>query len=81
MSNVTIKREIRKQLHEESNYDETVDDTINRLINEKGDISTIKPSLTGSIGINLTPETKSKLDDLKFPKESYSSVIERLLKA
>jgi predicted CopG family antitoxin len=78
---VTIKREVRKNLHNYSNYGESTDETVNRLIDEAGDITNIHPLLTGSTAIKITPETKQKLDELKLTsEESYSSVLERLIK-
>lgn len=77
--NITIKREIRKKLHEYSSYDENLDETVNRLINEAGDISNEFPPQTGSTGIKLTEETIAKIVSLKHdPQDSYSSVFERL---
>lgn len=77
---LTVRRELRKEIHNYSNYGESVDETVNRLIQEAGDISDIDPALTGSTGIKVSPETEAKLNDLKFQGESYSSVLERLFK-
>lgn len=81
LKNITIKREVRKNIYGFSKYGESVDETVNRLMKEAGNISDIDPVLTGSTGIRITPETLKKLEALKlFPDESYSSVFERLFK-
>lgn len=81
LKTLTIKREVRKNIHNYSNYGESIDETVNRLIQEAGDITNIDPTLIGSTGIKLSDKTKEKLDSLKITaNESYSSVFERLFK-
>lgn len=81
MKHITIKRELRRKLHDYSEYGETNDEAINRLIHEAGDISEVYPALRGSTSIDIKNETDNKLVSLKqSASESYSDVLERLFK-
>lgn len=81
MKHITIKRELRRKLHDYSEYGESNDETLNRLIEEAGDISEVYPALRGSTSIDIKEETDNKLTSMKLDEsESYSDIIERLFK-
>ena len=79
MKTIGISKNIRIMIEENSMEGENINDTLSRLLEDVDDLPPYQPKRPQRTNITLSEENFSKLNSLKADKESFNSVLERLI--
>lgn len=77
MTTISISTDIKQKLEDERKENESINDILARLMDECDDIEPYVP--LDNINIRMSEETFYRLKSLKGERESYNSVIVRLI--
>lgn len=79
MKTIGISKNIRKLIEENSMEGENINDTLARLLEDVENLPPYQPKKPQRTNITISQENFDKLNSLKENKESFNSVLERLI--
>jgi len=79
MKTIGITKDIRNLIEANAEDGETINETLERLLNDVDELVPYEPKKPNRTNITITDENFNRLESLKSNKESYNSVIERLI--
>ena len=79
MKTIGISKNIRIMIEENSMEGENINDTLARLLENVDDLPPYQPKKLKRTNITISEENFNKLNSLKANKESFNSVLERLI--
>jgi len=79
MKTIGISKNIRIMIEENSMEGENINDTLVRLLEDVDDLPPYQPKKLKRTNITISEENFNKLNSLKADKESFNSVLERLI--
>ena len=81
MKTIGITTDIKNMIVVYAEDGERINDTLSRLLDNVGELDEFQPKTQRRTNITISEDNFDKLNSLKSNKESYNSVIERLITA
>lgn len=79
MKTIGISKNIRNMIEENSLEDENINQTLERLLENVDNLPPYQPKKPQRTNITISEENFNKLNSLKENKESFNSVLARLI--